>query len=255
MRVKYSKSGLMRYVGHLDVMRYFQKAVRRSGIAASYSEGFSPHMIMSFAEPLGIGQTAAGDYFDLSLDYADPWGEDPDGSGREMSLPAPPPAETLRGMLDREMTEDFSVLSLRRIPAYRKDNAMAQVRAARYTIGFPFPADEDLSAKIIQYLENADLPAEKKTKSGMQTVNIRPWILSAEAASDPDPFFDDTDAIVSLFSLAGSSQNLPPLLFAKSFLAFCGAEAADHTIRVRRDDLFGESPEGYISLEDFGAVW
>ena len=40
-RIKFSKTGSMRFIGHLDVMRYFQKAMRRAGIKVSYSQGFS----------------------------------------------------------------------------------------------------------------------------------------------------------------------------------------------------------------------
>ena len=58
-RIKFSKCGSMRFVGHLDVMRYFQKAFRRAQIPVSYSQGFSPHQLMSFSSPLGIGSAAA----------------------------------------------------------------------------------------------------------------------------------------------------------------------------------------------------
>ena len=51
VRLKFRKYGNMKFIGHLDMMRYFQKAIRRSGIPVCYSEGFSPHMIMSFASP------------------------------------------------------------------------------------------------------------------------------------------------------------------------------------------------------------
>ena len=57
----------MKYIGHLDMMRFFQKAIRRAGIDVAYSEGFSPHMIMSFAYPLGVGMTSSGEYFDLEI--------------------------------------------------------------------------------------------------------------------------------------------------------------------------------------------
>ena len=56
IRIKFSKYGTMKYIGHLDMMRFFQKAIRRAGIDVKYSEGFSPHQIMSFAAPLGAGQ-------------------------------------------------------------------------------------------------------------------------------------------------------------------------------------------------------
>ena len=67
VRVKFSKYGIMKFIGHLDVMRYFQKAIRRSGIDIAYSEGLSPHMIMSFAAPLGVGLTSDAEYMDIEI--------------------------------------------------------------------------------------------------------------------------------------------------------------------------------------------
>ena len=55
VRIKFSKEGPVKFVGHLDTMRYFQKAVRRAALPAAFSGGYSPHMIMSFASPLGVG--------------------------------------------------------------------------------------------------------------------------------------------------------------------------------------------------------
>ena len=55
IRIKFSKQGAMKFIGHLDTMRYFQKAMRRADVDIRYSEGFSPHQIMSFAAPLGVG--------------------------------------------------------------------------------------------------------------------------------------------------------------------------------------------------------
>ena len=66
-RVKFAKTGIMRYVGHLDLMRFFQKAVKRSNLPIRYSEGFNPHQIMSFASPLGVGLTSEGEYMDIDL--------------------------------------------------------------------------------------------------------------------------------------------------------------------------------------------
>ena len=55
IRIKFAKEGTMKFIGHLDVMRYFQKVMRRADVDIRYSEGFSPHQIMSFASPLGVG--------------------------------------------------------------------------------------------------------------------------------------------------------------------------------------------------------
>ena len=62
IRIKFSKQGAMKFIGHLDTMRYFQKAMRRADVDIRYSEGFSPHQIMSFAAPLGVGLTGCGEY-------------------------------------------------------------------------------------------------------------------------------------------------------------------------------------------------
>lgn len=67
VRIKFAKTGHMKFVGHLDTMRYFQKAVRRAGLPIAFSGGYSPHMIMSFAAPLGVGTTSLGEYFDMEL--------------------------------------------------------------------------------------------------------------------------------------------------------------------------------------------
>lgn len=55
VRIKFAKTGHMKFVGHLDTMRYFQKAIRRAELPVAFSGGYSPHMIMSFAAPLGVG--------------------------------------------------------------------------------------------------------------------------------------------------------------------------------------------------------
>lgn len=67
-RLRFVKLKEMQYIGHLDLMRYFQKLFRRSGLDVSYSKGFNPHQIMSFASPLGVGLTSIGEYLDVSLE-------------------------------------------------------------------------------------------------------------------------------------------------------------------------------------------
>ena len=64
-RIKFRKYGVLRFIGHLDVMRYFQKVMRRADIPIAFTGGYSPHMIMSFASPLGIGLESDGEYLDI----------------------------------------------------------------------------------------------------------------------------------------------------------------------------------------------
>ena len=93
VRIKFAKAGIARFIGHLDVMRYFQKAVRRAGIAIRYSGGFSPHQLMSFAAPLGVGITSNGEYLDIEVE------DDEDTA-------------TMKARLNQVMAEGFSVKSL-----------------------------------------------------------------------------------------------------------------------------------------------
>lgn len=64
---KYSKTGYLKYISHLDVLRFIQRSVKRAGINAKYSEGFNPHMKTSFGFPLSLGTESIGEYFELEL--------------------------------------------------------------------------------------------------------------------------------------------------------------------------------------------
>ena len=65
IRIQFAKYGKMIYIGHLDIMRYFQKALRRADVDLAYTQGYNPHPILSFAAPLGVGITSCGEYADL----------------------------------------------------------------------------------------------------------------------------------------------------------------------------------------------
>lgn len=108
----------MKFIGHLDIMRYFQKAIRRANIPIAFSGGFSPHMIMSFAAPLGVGVTSAGEYFDMEL-------TDDSLSSKEME-----------NRLNATMAEGMKVISVRQIPDGKASACMSLVAAADYTVAF-----------------------------------------------------------------------------------------------------------------------
>ncbi len=108
LRVKFSKHGALRFIGHLDVMRYFQKAVRRAGIDIAYSTGFSPHQIMSFAAPLGVGLESNGEYMDIEVN----------------TLTS---SEGLTNALNAQMVDGIRVLEARLLPDHA-GNAMARDR-------------------------------------------------------------------------------------------------------------------------------
>ena len=116
VRIKFAKYGAVKFIGHLDVMRYFQKAIRRAEIDIAYSEGFSPHQIMSFASPLSVGHTSEGEYFDIEVNSFTT-------------------EEDVQKRLQSVMVEGFDILKVKLL-SEGEGNAMASVAAAKYTVRF-----------------------------------------------------------------------------------------------------------------------
>ncbi len=52
LRVTFSRGDELRFITHLDVMRFWERALRRANLPVAYSEGFSPHAQISLAAPL-----------------------------------------------------------------------------------------------------------------------------------------------------------------------------------------------------------
>ncbi len=107
LRIKFKKYGPIRFIGHLDVMRFFQKAIRRAGIDVAYSNGFSPHQLMAFAAPLGVGLASNGEYMDIEIN----------------SMVS---CQDIRERLNHVSVPGIEVLSVKQLPD-SAENAMASV--------------------------------------------------------------------------------------------------------------------------------
>ena len=172
VRIKFEKRGNLRFIGHLDLMRYFQKANRRADLPIAYSEGFSPHQIMSFAAPLSMGVESTAEYADFKLtDEAQITSE-----------------EAVRRM-NREMAEGLKVLSFLRIPD-DAGNCMSTMFAADYRVWFPdhtrFTPEETglLREACRKLLKEKEIPVIREGKKGPKEVDIRPMLYRAEANED-----------------------------------------------------------------------
>ena len=128
VRIKFSKEGPVKFVGHLDTMRYFQKAIRRANLPVAFSGGYSPHMIMSFAAPLGVGTESLGEYFDLELTET-------------------VPTDEITHRLDAAMVEGVHVISARQVEDGKAGKAMSLVAAADYYVEFRPGKEPDISWK------------------------------------------------------------------------------------------------------------
>ena len=69
MKVKaiFSKIGDMRFISHLDLMRLFQRALRRAGLPVTISQGFSPHLKISIARAMKLGVQSDSEELTISM--------------------------------------------------------------------------------------------------------------------------------------------------------------------------------------------
>jgi radical SAM-linked protein len=71
LRVKFEKCGSIRYSSHKDLVRIFQRCFATAGVPVSYTQGFHPHMRMSFGPPLKTGWEGYDEYMDVQLENPD----------------------------------------------------------------------------------------------------------------------------------------------------------------------------------------
>ena len=183
-RIKFRKYGCMKFIGHLDVMRFFQKVMRRADIPIAFSGGYSPHMIMSFAQPLGIGLTSDGEYLDIEL-------TEPIDS-----------KEAVARMNASGMTitaaSDYQVFLL-------ESGKSSDVRRN-------IPSEWKESWE--EFLSQEQILVWKKTKKSEKEVDIKPMIYGSEIKKE----------YLYLYLATGSEQNLKPDLVMETFLKYIGQE-------------------------------
>ena len=266
VRIKFSKQGEMRFIGHLDLQRFFQKIMRKAGIPIRFTEGMSPHMVMSFAAPLGVGLTSDAEYVDIETVS--------DVSTRD----------ALR-LLNCMLPEGLAILDWREIEEGRSQNAMALVRSADYTLRFPeTPAEavcpgsagpevkEESLLSAIMSSENIDaflaedsILIQKENKKAAKknarrnrgggagkevsdtdfivTADIRPMIYLFRACPEKRELF--------LRCACGSSANLKPEDAVRAYLSFLGYNLAGHSLKVNRCELYAD---GFIPLNELGSI-
>ncbi len=158
MMAVFEKSERLRHIGHLDIQRAVMRALRRSGLPVSYSKGFNPHILLTFASALSTGAAGRKEIMDVQLD-------------RDVT-----PAEFISAM-NGAMPPDMQ-LSNAKVLDDKHIALMAQVQAADYTITIlDEGAAEKLMAALPAFLSQETIVTMRKTKSGMKETDIRPLLL------------------------------------------------------------------------------
>lgn len=227
IRIKFLKQGSMKFIGHLDVMRYFQKVMRRADVKIRYSEGFSPHQIMSFAAPLGVGITSNGEYLDIEVTQT----ED---------------SRTMVERLNRVMVDEIRILSYKKLDDSCK-NAMSMVSRADYTLTFREgyePADMDnFFERLAAFYDQKEIIIQKKTKKGQKEMDLKPLIFCLERRGQA----------VFMTVSTGSTDNIKPELVMETFYESQHWQYPPFAFQIQREEVYGQDFDGrQIPLEQFG---
>lgn len=220
LRFKFKKYGTVVYLGHLDVMRFFQKAIRRSGIDAQYTEGYSPHLKLSFAQPLSVGVETDGDYFDLVMN----------------SLPD---MNTIKDEMNKQCVEGFEIVSVTLLND-DADNAMSSVKAAEYLYTFK----EDLDEKVINdFFSKESYEFEFTIKNKTKVRDVMPDIYSYS--------FEGKEMRVSVNASSSGNLNANVIILALQNIGY-----ENECLCYKRLDLYTQDSEGnFVSLEQQGKVF
>ena len=232
VRIKFAKYDTMKFISHLEVMRYFQKAIRRSGLDVAYSEGFNPHQIMSFAAPLGVGQTSESEYFDIELHTA-------------------PSMNELVERLNAVMTDGMYILEAEElpppIPQVKRETAMALVASSSYLVMRKDGYEDDLSTKELkekfaEFISQEKIPFVKKSKKTETEVDLAQFIYEASSTGQATKFSGQYDNGLIFYMLlsAGSVNNIKPDTVMEAFYTFLGKDYNPYAYQIHRLETYAD---------------
>jgi radical SAM-linked protein len=163
IRITFAKTGPLRYIGHLDLHKLWERASRRAGVSLAYSQGFHPQPKIQLASALPLG-------FSSRCEVADLWVEDEPNPNLQNELQtALPSGIVIQNMLEVE----------ERGPALQ-----TQVVASEFEVTLLEEVDaEALTRRLSAVLEAATLPRERRGK----TYDLRPLIESLAFSASPAP--------------------------------------------------------------------
>lgn len=157
--IEFTKESPLRFLSHLDLLRLWQRAIRRARLPVAYSAGFNPHPKISFASALAVGITSAAEYVDIQ--FAEPLAD-----------------RDLKGLADA-LPEGLSLVAWRVVPD-AAPALMSLVRAAAWELPVSAEDNHRLQENVRALLAATSLAVEREGKKGIRTVDIRPLIYRLE---------------------------------------------------------------------------
>ncbi len=151
VRLRWEKGAEVRFTSHLDVIRMFERAIRRSKIPVAYSLGFHPHQRIGFGPPLPLGFVSDSEYLDLQLEE--------------------PYTEGVFYLLSSALPQGFKLLEAK--PIFRKTESLSSViNSASYVMSIDRPIGE-LKESTEKILSSKSLIVKREIKGQQKEVDIR----------------------------------------------------------------------------------
>lgn len=212
--IRFGKQPRLRFISHLDLQRFFQRALNRTGLPIAWTQGFNPHPILSFGSALALGWTSEYEILDVKLSA--PMGRRRTEDAMRAALPVDIPVLEVRMVDDRH-------------PA-----PMAMVRASDYEITLSGETAAATLDAAEEFLRRESVMAMRKTKSGEREVDIRPMALLLEREGD----------VLSARLMLTEKDTLKPDLLVRALAEIAGAEVPE--MRIHRRCLLGEDESGAL---------
>lgn len=224
MIVTFTKGDALRFIGHLDLMRTWQRALRRSELPLRYSQGFNPHIILSFASPLTVGVSGLREIMDVPMAQDISEGE----FTERMNTVLP---DCLSVVSARRVQDDFPTL-------------MALVAASEYSVDAFGDGADVLPRALDGFMAMDDYTMLRKTKSGENDCNIRPFVLRASR--------EEIDGGIRLRFLVdcNSLGSVKPQLLIKALCQIAGTNEPWYI--ARRERILARQQGELIPLEEYG---
>jgi radical SAM-linked protein len=222
MRIRFifTRKMPLAYISHLDMLRLFLRALRRSGLPLAYSQGFNPHPRFTLALPLPLGLTAGeecGEVF-FTKDIL------PDQFIEELTVQLPE-ALVITGAFSADM-EAPSLASLVSAALYRA--------VPRSDSGIAFKPEKLQSALDRLMAEEKILIQRKTKKSKITSINVRPFILEVSVNN-----FEIERPVIKMLLQAGSQGGVSPAFVIEQLEPEFGAGRLHaYDWQIHRDRLY-----------------
>jgi radical SAM-linked protein len=157
LRVRFTRGEEVKFISHLDIMRLWQRALNRAGVAIAYSEGFNPHPRLSLAVPLALGVTSEAELMDIFLE--------------KWSSP-----HTFSAAVSRQLPRGIEILQVYNI-APVLPSLQSQARFAEYAVTVATDKTKpDIEGAIAALLARESLPWQHQRDTGPHRYDLRKLI-------------------------------------------------------------------------------